>query len=256
MPAQVRLLVLKSKEILGFAMIKNLRNSIVGMRYGGNKNHPLLKGLPEYAKRNALKRIFYSRSHNFFYARIPKNANSTLVRTFSAHMGFSVETDPTGKKAKDKFNIYPTLSEYERAYKVVVLRDPIIRTVSTWLDKGHNPVWIKRCRFCGDGTTVPTLLQFINSVYENDFYHDGHFIPQVNLIPGEISDYRVVLLENLEQELPAVCKDAFGRWDGIKLKSEGRTNAHLMADGLDEKTRSRIVQIYSSDMAAYYERKR
>lgn len=236
-------------------MNKRLRNALISLRYGGNNNHPLLKGLPEYAKRSALKRIFYSRPHNFFYARIPKSANSTLVRTFSSHMGFPSEADPSGMVAKDRFNLYPTPSEYDRAYKVVVLRDPIVRVVSAWLDKGHDPVWIKRCRFCDDEKTTPTLLQFLNRIQENNFYNDGHFMPQTNLIPGKIADYRVVLLENLERELPSVCEEAFGRWVGIKLKSEGRTNAHLVADALDESTKSRIADVYSNDMKAYWERK-
>ncbi len=237
-------------------MIKKIKNIFISLKYGGSENHPLLTQLPPYARRSALKRIFFSKSHNFFYARIPKNANSTLVRTFSSHLGFSTAADPSGKIAKDRFNIYPALAEYRRAYKVVVLRDPVIRAISAWLDKGHNPDWIKRFRFCGDKITKPSLQQFLASMIENEFYHDGHFIPQLNLIPGELSDYRVILLENLENELPLVCEEAFGRWDGIKLKSQGRTNAHLIADELDRATRSKIEQIYFNDVHAYHDKKR
>lgn len=236
-------------------MLKKFRNAMTGLRYGNKENHPLLKRLPEYARKSALNRIFYSEPHNFFYARIPKNANSTLVRTFSAHLGFPFDGDRTGKIAKEKFNIYPTPSEYKRAYKVVVLRDPVVRVVSAWLDKGHNQVWINKYRFCGNTTTTPTLLQFVNCMHENDFYKDGHFIPQTNLIPGELSDYRVVLLDDLEHELPLICEEAFGRWDGIKLRLEGRTNAHLVANEIDQNTRARIMEVYSSDVAAYGERK-
>ncbi len=236
-------------------MVKEIRNAVMGLRYGGNLNNPILKNIPGYARRSTLKRIFYSSPCNFFYARIPKNANSTLVRTFSSHLGFPVESDPSGKLAKDKFNLYPTLDEYKRAYKVVILRDPIVRAVSSWLDKGHNPGWIKKFQFCGDETTIPTLRQFIESIYANEFYHDGHFIPQTKMIPGSILDYRVALLDDIEIELPKICEEAFGKWKGMELKSEGRTNAHLVADNLDGATRSMIEKIYESDMEAYYVRK-
>ncbi len=71
-------------------------NAVTAVRYGGMHNHPLLHELPDYARRGAAKRMFFDRKSSFFFARIPKNANSTLVRTFSFHLGLMVDSDPKG----------------------------------------------------------------------------------------------------------------------------------------------------------------
>ncbi len=126
-----------------------------------------------------------------------------------------------------------------------------MRTVSAWLDKGHKPNLIAKYRFAGDASTIPTLSEFLGSLEANEFHRDGHFIPQTSLIPGDITSYRVALVENLQRDLPTVCEEAFGQWRGIKLREDGRTEAHCVAESLDAMTRRRICALYRSDVEAY-----
>ena len=50
-------------------------------RFGGPEHHPLVRSLPKPLRRQAVGRFAHSRTHGFFYMRVPKSANSTVCLT-------------------------------------------------------------------------------------------------------------------------------------------------------------------------------
>jgi hypothetical protein len=173
------------------------------------------------------------------------------VKTFSKHCGFVHESDVIGKKAKKIFNIYPSPSGFASAKKVVFFRDPLSRAVSAWLDKGHNSKWIKKCKFTDDAQSPPTFFEFLSSLAENEFHHDPHFIPQTSMVPGDLSQYHIGTVENIDDDLPRLCETIFGVYLGMDVRQSGRTHAHKRSGEISNGARELVLKIYEKDYEIY-----
>ncbi|WIY27084.1 sulfotransferase family 2 domain-containing protein [Parasedimentitalea psychrophila] len=195
--------------------------------------------------------MFVCPRHKFSFARIPKCANSTLVKTFSKHCGVTLKNDASGQKAKILFNLDAGASVFESARKAVFFREPLSRAVSMWLDKGHNLTWIQKCRFAGSDTQAPTFLEFLKSLEENEFHHDGHFIPQTSMVPGDLSQYHVGTVENIDRDLPRICEEIFGEFFGVELERSNRTNAHERLGEISQEERDLVSKLYHRDFVLY-----
>lgn len=207
--------------------------------------------LPHYARGPVSDRAFFSPRHNFYFARIPKCANSTLVKTFAYHCGFDFEYDYHGAITKDWFNRYPSVKAFSKATKVTFVRHPVTRALSGWLDKGHLSAYIKKHRYAGSETQVPTFTEFLESLAENEFFHNAHFLPQIHLIPGNPSDYYIGVVEQIETDLPKICEQAFGQYRGINNVEHGRRNATAQLETISSHERELIQQLYAEDFVLY-----
>jgi hypothetical protein len=105
---------------------RNLRNRLVRTRYASPDSYPVTALLPEHARQAAMSRICYFPGQKLFYARLPKCANSTIVRTM-AHSCRSELEDVRINRLKALFNMLPWRREFEAAAKITVLREPVER---------------------------------------------------------------------------------------------------------------------------------
>ncbi|AHM05566.1 hypothetical protein roselon_03308 [Roseibacterium elongatum DSM 19469] len=205
---------MKSLRLLYHRAISDRHNARVLSPYATPHDHPMLANTPDHARNAVLSRCFYFPKQGMYYARIPKNANSTIAKTLATHAGVHRQDDE-GRLAKNIFNRIPTPEQFRDAKKIVFLRDPVVRALSGWKDKGFGKSFLRRFKFAGDEVTPPTFLQFLQALEANHFYTNAHFLPQVELIPGTLSDYKVYVIEDLEAGLREICEEVFGRYDGL-----------------------------------------
>ena len=241
---------MKSPRLIYHRQIANIRNNRLLARYTHPTDHPMLSSTPVEARKAVLSRCFYLPKHRLYFARIPKNANSTITKTLAAHAGLRWQ-DEEGRLAKNIFNRIPSAELFNSAKKVVFLRDPVVRSISAWKDKGFAKAFLRRFEFAGDETTPPDFLQFVKSLNSNHYFNNPHFLPQVQLIPGDLSDYKIYVIEDLETGLREVCQDVFGHFDGLEQRQSGRTGAKSQRDSLSNAEMAMIQKLYSDDLALY-----
>ncbi|PZX10465.1 sulfotransferase family 2 domain-containing protein [Celeribacter halophilus] len=231
---------------------RNLRNLAIKARYRSLDAYPVTKLMPPRARKAMLSRICYFPKYNLYYARLPKCANTTIVRTLANSSTNGLENVSTAW-LKTLFNRLPSTREFEQSYKFVVLRDPVERVVSAWRDKGHHPAFIQKHRYAGDETTVPTLEQFLTGLRNNDFYKNAHYLPQMDMIPGPLSEYDVGTVDQLEPFLAKVCHKAFGRYQGLQNEQAHSTDARKRVLDISDLERNLIKELYAEDIASYAE---
>mmetsp|Transcript_3759 Transcript_3759/g.6981 ORF Transcript_3759/g.6981 Transcript_3759/m.6981 type:complete len:243 (+) Transcript_3759:1368-2096(+) len=189
------------------------------LRYGGVMNYPLLAGVPKHYSRALLTRLAFSKRHNFFYARIPKAANSTVVATLASHIE-PERLANTSAELKFRLNRAPTMRQFNRAFKFSIVRDPTDRVLSSYLHQRGK---------MGIRTNQPSkkeFLEFLNAISERDFKGNGHFLPQTIMIAGGAHrmDY-IGRVETLEADLKHICETVFGTFNFVQQARSHRTDA-------------------------------
>ncbi|TNE64444.1 MAG: hypothetical protein EP336_15260 [Rhodobacteraceae bacterium] len=229
---------------------RNLRNRLVRLRYASPDSYPVTALLPERARQAAMSRVCYAPAQKLFYARLPKCANSTIVRTMANASRPGLE-DVRINRLKALFNTLPWPREFEAAAKITVLRDPVERAVSAWRDKGHSAAFIRQHRYAGDEETIPTLEQFLIALRDNDYYRNGHYLPQLDMIPGPIERYDVGTVERLEPFLERVCMTYFGQFSGLQNVLHHATDSRKKKLEISVRERALIEALYARDIAFY-----
>lgn len=227
-----------------------VRNTSVRLRHGNPLDLPMFADLPDYARTASLSRVFFMPGFGLFYQRLPKCANSTICKTLAAHAGVEDRSD-LGRMSKWAFNRFPTPAEFDRARKVVFLRDPVTRALSGWRDKGFKEGFIRRYNLSPDGTTPPDFLTFLRALEQNRFFRNAHFIPQTDLIAGHVGDYRIGVIEDLDNAMRPLCEEVFGRYLGLSERLSGRTNAASRSAEITGEEMEAIQRIYAADVELY-----
>ena len=135
----------------------------------------------------------------FFYNRIPKAANSTIVTTL-ARLRFNQEIP--SKQAKKIF-LTPSLlytdevENFDRLFRFVIARNPFTRTLSAYLDKVERHA-------IRDGKKS-TFKNFLYQLDAGKLHSDGHWVPQSDLllIPVEQFDF-IGRVESLQADLSKI----------------------------------------------------
>lgn len=145
--------------------------------------------------------------YKFFYDRIPKAANSTIVGMLAKNIygsEFSSE-----QEVKQLFNTTPVdldarqVSRFKDFYKFTFVRDPYVRVLSAYLDKITGGKKLKKYNLRSFG-------DFVSYLEYGGLYEDAHWAPQVSLflIPPQMFDF-IGKVENLEQDIKSVCTRIF-----------------------------------------------
>lgn len=226
----------------------HINEGLLVLRYGGIGRYPLLRGIAPGDHRAVLLRIAYHRNPDFFYARMPKAANSTVVATLVRHMVGSAPEDVL--KAKQGLNRFPTMRQLDRAYKFTVVRDPTQRVLSAYLDKIATP-GSKFRKLMADAPDM-SFESFLKELRRYDYFRNGHFLPQARLLPGGPSLYdKIAKVETLDTELAGICQSIFGRYDGMTREDAHATGAAQKADDLLTPTsRALIAELFAEDFDA------
>jgi hypothetical protein len=227
----------------------HINEGLLILRYGSIARYPLLRGIEPGDHRALLLRIAYNRDPAFFYARMPKAANSTVVATLVQHLVGASPADVM--RAKQRLNRFPTMRQLDRAYKFTVVRDPTERILSAYLDKIVPP----ESKFRKLMSDAPDLSfeSFLRELRKFDYFRNGHFLPQVRLLPGGATLYdKIAKVETLEADLADICQTIFGRYEGITQEDAHATGAAARADDVvTPNARMLIAELFAEDFAAF-----
>ncbi len=203
-------------------------------------------------------------SGRYCYFRIPKCANSTVVRTLSWYDPDLTldEADSTGGAAKDGFrrlSDVPCLSVrgfVGRRFCFTFVRNPFTRLLSAFLDKMQNDrfQWVaerigkRQVRDC-------SFSDFVSFLERGGLYGNVHWIPQASLIPVPVDALaRVGYVETLNEGLSAVVNTLFGpgSWSGTQDREHNRQGAleKVRSYYVDDLER-RVLALYRKDFEVF-----
>jgi dermatan 4-sulfotransferase 1 len=233
--------------------------------------HPMLRGISKSVPIDwVLNRSMLSNSKKYCYFRIPKCANSTIVRTFAYYdsdltldeadtKGALIKRTARGSllKAKTK-NIDTLSSEY---FCFTFVRCPYARTLSAYLDKivaqGTTSKFSAVCREIQilSGSSEVTFENFVTYLENGGLYSDPHWCPQLAMLPLPSSKLAFVgRVENLDADLEIAVNSIFGEGTYRELATR-ETNRQDAASKLTEYytdlLAERIYFLYEDDFRTF-----
>jgi hypothetical protein len=156
----------------------------------------------------------------FFYNRIPKAANSTIVENLAI---LSFGKNIPSKDAKKQFRTPSQLSAQEVAqiahiFRFAVVRNPFTRTLSAYLDKVERRA--KR------NHQASSFKDFLYGLAEQSLYRNAHWAPQSSLLllPHAHFDF-FGKVENLEYDLAFIKEKISGGCRNITPPKHFEANA-------------------------------
>jgi hypothetical protein len=203
---------------------------------------------------------------SFAYFRLPKCANTTVMKTL-------VSYDP-GKQAYArnfdqrlvKKAAYRTLGDLSReeygqvltsAYTFSIVRHPSVRVVSAYRDKimGNKPQAEVVCdAFQVSSGAELSFRDFLSWLEAGNLYTDPHWAPQWELLPIDPANLSFVgKVEHLAHDLDHIMQRIFGQ-PLVELRNDTpwRTDADQAARSmLEAHDHERIYQLYRGDFEAF-----
>lgn len=212
------------------------------------------------------KRICISTTHRFVLIRIPKCANSTVLKTFLTYdPEYERVREVTYSSRRAKRRTYPKPSDLSPRIQRVALesysfvtfvRDPFARLASAYLDKivkGKSEKRLVDDALHKSSDETITFEEFVDYIENGGLYTNPHWAPQVSCLPVEIQ--RIDLLgrvESLSEDLKSCIETIFRE----ELNSIESLDGHATNAGkrLSEFYRTRelvdrVGKLYENDFA-------
>jgi len=205
--------------------------------------------------------------YGFFYNRIPKCANSTIVQTLVTCSG--VIGPGAGREAKRAFMKPHALPAGLMAafrnewFKFTFVRNPYARLLSAYLDKIVRKGYAHRRRYRAllepgkDATSPPSLDRFLDFLAAEGLYANVHWAPQTAMLLIPEADFDFIgKVESLDKDLAFVLQRIFPDHPGGEDRKIGRAGppptgaqdkVHTM---LNRRQMDRIAQLYERDITA------
>lgn len=185
----------------------------------------------------------------FFYNRIPKAANSTIVTTL-ARLRFN--RDIPSKEAKKLF-LSPALlnknevQKFKKLYRFTFVRNPFSRTLSAYLDKVERRAKRKEIE--------SSFKSFLLELDAGKLYSNGHWAPQSDLllIPLEQFDF-IGKIESLHSDLNAVTNRIQNTESDSPIKSIFSNATHAnkkLASYYDDEAEDLVRKLYHQDFKLF-----
>ncbi len=189
----------------------------------------------------------------FFYNRIPKAANSTVVSSLAS---LKMQREIGSKEGKRLFKRPSALSAGEVAmlehlFCFSVVRNPYSRTLSAYLDKVKRKQDDGRWR--GKHRDFEGFLRWLR---EGALYSNAHWAPQSSLLLLPLQRFEFIgKVESLEhdlkiilQRLDPISRDATGTSDGIRSVHHHATGAQEKLNHYyNETTQELVLEMYADD---------
>ncbi len=199
----------------------------------------------------------------FFYNRIPKAANSTVMATLAAYSPHRRTFERKPKRAfprPSRLSGREAAAIAERAYKFTFVRDPYARTLSAYLDKiARGKAQSRHFHRWRGATAEPAFIDFLRFLDDGGLHRDPHWAPQSDLLllPAERFDF-IGKVERLGEDLAQVVARVFDpATEPVLLRAGPRTDTRaLMADFYTPEAIRTVNRLFARDFEAFgYERR-
>jgi hypothetical protein len=203
----------------------------------------------------------YSPAEPFFYSRIPKAANTTIVAALASHSAFRPRyrrrQDPKYTFLRPLFLSGREVRRLEReAFVFTVVRNPFSRVLSAYLDKVGRQrhqgrrflAWAERHGQPGD------FLGFCRFLEAGGLDLDMHWAPQADILCLPLSRFDFIgRVESLERDLSEVLGRLFGlRAVAASQRRGTTTNAtDRLAEAYGPEQRQIIARLYRRDFELF-----
>ncbi len=202
----------------------------------------------------------YSPADGFFFNRIPKAANSTVMATLGAYSEFH---KPLSRNRKKSRFLRPSrmsagqVAGLAEAFRFTFVRDPYGRALSAFADKvvrkrkQARPFydWLGRV-----GADPPAFIDFLRFLDDGGALSDAHWAPQADLLllPVERFDF-VGKLETIDRDLGFVVERLFAPGAPMAMRRSGpRTDSHkTLAGAYDAEGRAIVNRVYAADFELF-----
>ncbi len=227
----------------------------------GPRNAILRLSDPRVPDRARNTRIDVGRAGEFVVWRVPKAANSTVLRTLLAHDPALSGDLPADSMRESKKRAYPHPLELDArtvrraarsAVRAAFVRHPVHRILSTFLDKavgGKGTADPYLSRLNGE---EPDLVGFLRFLADGHLYDDPHWAPQSALIPPVGSLDLVGRVESIDRDLRRAVAMIWPTtpWRGVQSWVPHATDASRRTSELvSPAARELILELYHDDFA-------
>jgi len=201
----------------------------------------------------------YSPEDGFFFNRVPKAANSTIMATLGDYSGYSKRFSRGGKKSRFLRPARMSAAEVARmdaeAFRFTFVRDPYGRALSAFADKVVRKRKQARPFFRWLGRVeAPAFIDFLRFLEDGGAMSDAHWAPQSDLMLLPVAEFHLVgRLERLEADLSAVVERVFAPAAPLAIRRAGpRTDSHRSLEGAYTPEAIGIVnRVYAADFETF-----
>lgn len=191
--------------------------------------------------------------HKYIYFRIPKSANTTISATLLSAKGSQLQSNDTLIKFKtltprlsslSEIDLIDNLSSY---FKFAVVRHPISRFYSCYLDKVYRDCSQRKTILCGlkrpkeSELSIDSFLDYLE--YYGGLYDNAHWSLQCNLIPVPIKHINYIgKVENIDHDMREICRRIFSRETDVSTHSPHSTKSVNRLNELTKGQKERVSQ--------------
>ena len=193
--------------------------------------------------RNLNKFIQMSTHHSFIFYRVPKVANSTLMKTIMYYDPLLNNELNNSNSTRlniwylnpDNIGIQFAKEALDQFFKCAFVRNPLNRILSAYIDKianpedpskGGKPSKVKKRLGKSSGSPI-SFEDFIRYLECGGIHDDVHWTPQANLLPPVSYLNFIGHVENMEKDIEKLINHLFPNvhWAGISENRPHSTGA-------------------------------
>jgi dermatan 4-sulfotransferase 1 len=224
--------------------------------------HPLAAGIDRRIPVEwVVKRATVSRTNRYCYFRIPKCANTTIIKTLLQHdpaLAASLARSAKPKRASRglfRAIAWSPESLAKRYFCFTFVRNPYTRVLSAYLDKiaaagPGNYAYVAAALGKADISEV-SFADFIGFLERGGLFSNVHWAPQTSILPIATKLMSFIgQVENLEVDLARLINRIPGMltFNAVFTHEQGRRNSDaLLTEYYDADLVSRVLALYRDD---------